>query len=337
MVATNRIAVNEQSQIAEARRIARKAATDLGLDGDRQEEVAIVVTEACTNILKYAGSGEILVSAPSAGNNEPQSNLEILAIDRGPGMRNLERCLQDGYTTGGSQGHGLGTIVRLSAASDFYSEQGKGVALMARWSSGHADAPEAGDLKIAGVNVAKPGQEVCGDSWGVVKHEGRWTLMVADGLGHGYDANVASRAALQVLDEHPELSPKQLLEYAHDALRGTRGAAVAVARVDRTLGKVTFAGIGNIAAQICSGPKACQHLVSVNGTVGHQLHTIREFSYPWPDGGSLVLNSDGLSTSTGFEGHPGLVLRDPCLVAGVLYRDFSRGHDDSTVVVAKAA
>ena len=61
-----------------------------------------------------------------------------------------------------------------------------------------------------------------------------------------------------------------------------------------------------------------------------------DFSYAWPEDGLLVLHSDGLSTSTGLESYPGLAARDPVLIAGVLYRDFSRGRDDATVVVAKA-
>lgn len=334
MMATCRIAVEEQSQVAEARRIARKMAVDVGLDVPSQEQVAIVVTEACTNLLKYAGGGQILVNAPRTDYGD--SGLEVLAIDRGPGIRNLERSLQDGYTTGNSPGHGLGTIVRLSTAADFYSELGKGTALIARWSIGRMGCDHVNGLRIGAISVAKTGQEVCGDSWSVVKDRDRWTLMVADGLGHGYEAHVASLAAVQVLREHPEFMPKALLEYANGALRSTRGAAVAVARIDLAAGKVTFAGIGNVAAQIYAGVKSSQHLVSVNGTVGQQSQQIREFSYAWPDDGIMILYSDGLTTGTGFEAHPGLILRDPGLMAGVLYRDFSRGHDDATVVVAKA-
>ena len=100
---------------------------------------------------------------------------------------------------------------------------------------------------------------------------------------------------------------------------------------------LTFAGVGNISGQIYSGAQAGQHLVSVNGTAGHQMQRIREFSYPWPDDGMLVMHSDGLSTHTGLEKHPGLALHDPSLIAGVLYRDFTRRNDDATVVVAKVA
>ena len=102
-------------------------------------------------------------------------------------------------------------------------------------------------------------------------------------------------------------------------------------------GKLTFAGVGNIAARIYAGSESRQNLVSLNGTAGHQCDRIQDFSYPWPEDGLLVLHSDGLSTGTGLESYPGLAARDPALIAGVLYRDFCRGRDDATVVVAKAA
>jgi Anti-sigma regulatory factor (Ser/Thr protein kinase) len=85
-----RIAVEEASQTAEARRAARLMAEQMGLDEIRAEQVSIVVTEACTNLLKHAGEGEILLR--SAGENRQSTpSLEIMALDRGPGM-NLDRA-----------------------------------------------------------------------------------------------------------------------------------------------------------------------------------------------------------------------------------------------------
>ena len=136
---------------------------------------------------------------------------------------------------------------------------------------------------------------------------------------------------------NPNMPPAELLERAHQALRSTRGAAISVARIDLEKGTLAFAGVGNVSAQIYSGARAGQHLVSVNGTAGHQINRIREFSYPWPEDGMLVMHSDGLSTNAGLEKHSGLSLHDPSLIAGVLYRDFTRRNDDATVVVAKAA
>ena len=130
-------------------------------------------------------------------------------------------------------------------------------------------------------------------------------ILVADGLGHGLEAQAASLEAVRMLHSNPNLAPGELLERVHQALRSTRGAAVSVARIDLERGTLTFAGVGNISAQIYSGAQASQHLVSVNGTAGHQVQRIREFSYPWPDDGMLVMHSDGLSTNAGLEKHSG--------------------------------
>ncbi len=339
MAESIRVPIEEQSQTAEARRFARKLALEIGLDATMAEQVAIVTTEACTNLLKHGGGGEILLRNTGADEVTSLATLEMLALDKGHGMSDLEQCLRDGFSTGGSPGQGLGAIVRLSTASDFYSIASRGAALLARWSialtEGALDRGKT--LQIGAINVSKPGQEVCGDSWGVVQTEDESIFLVADGLGHGLEAKTASMEAVRMLHEHPDLPPAALIEMAHQALRSSRGAAVAVAKIERARGIITFSGVGNISAQIYSGAIAGQHLVSVNGTAGHQTQRIREFIYPWPDDGMLVLHSDGLSSSTGLEAHPGLALHDPSLIAGVLYRDFGRGNDDATVVVARAA
>jgi anti-sigma regulatory factor (Ser/Thr protein kinase) len=330
-----RIIVEDQSQTGEARRIARKLAQNSGFDEIGAEEISIVVTEACTNLLKHARGGEVLL-----GTDGNSSALELLALDRGPGMSNLEQCLRDGFSTGSSPGQGLGAIRRLSNFSDFYSDSSRGTALLARWSTIPSAAPPHGHngaLHISGVNVSKPGQEVCGDSWGAEQTEHDSIVLLADGLGHGPEAKAASQEAVRMLRLSPDLPPGALVERAHQALRSSRGAAVAVARIDRAKGTVTFAGVGNISAQLYAGAQAGQHLVSVNGTAGHQTQRIREFSYPWPENGMLMMHSDGLSSHTTLQMHPGLALHDPSLIAGVLYRDFGRHNDDATVVVAKAA
>ena len=333
-----RILIDEASKTAEARRFARKMACGLGLDESMSEQVGIVVTEACTNFLKHAGSGEIILHTSSEG-LEPDPLLDVLALDRGPGMRSLQQSLRDGFSTGSTAGHGLGAIVRLSQDSDFYTVPQKGTGILARWrtaiQTSLRDRPAA--LRVSAVNLPKPGQDVSGDAWGAVRYSDSIVILLADGLGHGMEANVASSAAVRMLRLHPGLSPAALLERVHRALHSTRGAAVAVASIDTVHQKITFAGAGNISARIYEGSQPRHHLVSVNGTAGHHTERLQEFSYPWPADGLLQLHSDGLTTGAGLESYPGLALRDPALIAGVLYRDFSRGRDDSTVVIAKAA
>ena len=120
----------------------------------------------------------------------------------------------------------------------------------------------------------------------------------------------------------------------HQALRGTRGAAVAVVSIDRRAGVAIFAGVGNIAGSIIANGGSRQ-LVSLNGTAGHTLHKINEFSYPWADDALLLVHTDGLVSRWDLGRYPGLVLRHPSLVAGVLFRDFNRGRDDVTIVAAR--
>ncbi len=324
--------------MADARRIARGLAARIGLDENLAEQVAIVVTEASTNLLKHAGGGELLLRT-TGDVSAAKPCLEMLALDKGAGMGNLEQCMRDGFSTGGSAGQGLGAIVRLSTEADFYSEAGRGAAVMARWSD---PAPpreppqEHSLLQIGVVNVCKPGQDVCGDSWGATQKNEFTTILVADGLGHGINAKTASAEAVRMLHLHPDANPGALVEFAHQALRSSRGAAVAVARIDRSRNEVVFSGIGNISGHIYGADRAAQRMVSGYGTAGFQAHRVKEFRYAWPESGILVMFSDGLGSQAGLETHTGLARRDPSLIAGVLYRDFSRHNDDATVLVAKA-
>ncbi len=80
---------------------------------------AIVATELATNIFRYAPGGEILLRSLKHGDTV---GVEIMAIDRGPGM-DVAHCLEDGNSSGGTAGQGLGAVQRLSAEFDIYSTQ----------------------------------------------------------------------------------------------------------------------------------------------------------------------------------------------------------------------
>ena len=160
--------------------------------------------------------------------------------------------------------------------------------------------------------------------------------MLADGLGHGHFAAAAANAAIGAADRLGQDGCAKTLATVHDRIRHTRGAAVAVAEVSLARRVMTFAGVGNIAAAIVDNGSIRQ-AVSHNGTLGHQARVFREYSYPWPEGAMLVMHSDGLTSHWSLTRYPGLSMRHPSLIAAVLYRDYSRGRDDVTVVVAKEA
>jgi hypothetical protein len=156
--------------------------------------------------------------------------------------------------------------------------------------------------------------------------------MVADGLGHGVDAEGPSRLAVEAFLAAKSASPSRIMELAHEALRGTRGAAVAVVRVEGE--EVRFAGVGNIAGSVVTDATT-RHMVSHPGIVGHQMSRVQEFVYPWSDRSLLVLASDGIKTQWRLDAYPGISRRHPTLIAATIWRDFSRGRDDATVVVAQ--
>jgi serine phosphatase RsbU (regulator of sigma subunit) len=186
------------------------------------------------------------------------------------------------------------------------------------------------------VSVPAPSEEVCGDDWAVIHRDGQTLILLVDGLGHGAAAAEAAGMAVRLVQSVSAGEPVAILEAAHAALRGTRGAALAIARLDPTRGEVRYAGIGNIAGVVTdSRTGRTIRLVTENGTVGHIVRKIRGFDYPWGEDALLILHSDGVAPHWGLEAYPGLVRRHPALLAGVLYRDHKRPHDDASVVVVR--
>jgi hypothetical protein len=174
---------------------------------------------------------------------------------------------------------------------------------------------------------------VNGDSWAFKANDGKWTVMVVDGLGHGFYAHDAAVAACESFTG-AKGSCTAMLKAIHEALRPTRGAAVAVAELDPVAGLVRFAGVGNISATMID-PPARRSAVSMHGIAGHEIREVREFDYPWSRQSSLIMHSDGIGTRWDLDTYPALLARDPVLVAGILWKDHRRQNDDSTVVVAR--
>ncbi len=320
------IPVDDVSRVGEVRRAALDLARSEGLDESLSGNLALVSTEICTNLLKHARGGEVFLTPLSDRN---ASGVEILAIDRGPGMANLAQCLADGYSSGASPGTGLGAIARLSQEFDVYTERDKGTVMVSQIrTEARASTPVGGIVKPVA------GETLSGDAWAVLEREGTLTLIVADGLGHGADAARASVEAISAFRRATDLTPIAVLKQVHGALRSTRGAAVAVAHIHLADRHVRYSGIGNIAGVISQASKSV-FMVSHSGTAGYHSPRFQEFSYPLPDGALIVMHSDGLHTSWKLDSYPGLRRSHPSVIAGVLYRDATRVRDDVSVVVAK--
>jgi len=335
--AHQRFAIEEITAVAHVRRVAMNLAAWGNFNEADAGKVGIVVSELATNIVKHAGSGELLLRLRHSAN--AASCIEVIALDNGPGISNLSESMRDGISTTGTAGNGLGAMQRLADEFDVYSRAGHGSAFYLSLWSGLKSPPLIPSLQFGAVSVPISGEESCGDAWYCDVRDNIALIAVADGLGHGADAAKAARAALSVCAEQITNAPARLLDLSHQRARATRGAAVAFATSQLSPGQLNtinlhYAGIGNITGSICDeGSK--RHLISHHGIVGHTSRKAREMNTEWDPAAVIILHSDGISAQWNLSDYPGLLQCHPALIAGVLYRDFERKTDDATIVVIK--
>lgn len=353
------VPVHDSTRVRDARVAAEGAAALANLDRSRTADAALVATELATNLLKHARGGQLLVEAVGPPSGRPGGLVvQIAAIDHGPGMSDVPAALGDGFSTAGSLGAGLGTCRRLANDFDLHSVLGRGTVALARIGGAarshggrepdpaRADTAPQGDAcappapfsaRVGGVNIPFRGAEFSGDAWTCVRDGDRLTLMLADGLGHGPEAARASTAAVREVHRSAHLPPAELLRRLDDALRGTRGAAVAVAQLDVRHGRLRFAGIGNVGARLREGG-SWRHLLSRPGIVGaHRPSTLPESEAVWAADRLLVLHSDGLPSRWAPPADLRLLSADPAVTAAVTVRDAGSSarpvRDDTAVAV----
>jgi anti-sigma regulatory factor (Ser/Thr protein kinase) len=326
------VAVAERSRIAEARRLACEAAAQQGFCESGIGRIAIIATELATNLIKHAGSGDIVIGSFDDGEGK---GLELLALDKGPGIVDVPKALSDGHSTAGSAGTGLGAARRAANVFAVSSRPNHGTAIVARVrQSDQSDRSRR--YIVSGLCIPHPGEVVCGDGWAVVPVEERLSVLLADGSGHGPEAHRAATRAIETLRQSAGAGPEEVVQRVHGALGVTRGAAVAVARLEPEAdgGIVNFVGLGNISAALIDATEV-RRMVSLNGTAGHVAPRIRAFQYAYRATPTVVLHSDGLTSRWDLSEYPGLIGAHPSLIAGVLFRDFRRGRDDASVVAVR--
>lgn len=320
--------MEDPSRVGEARRHAAQLAADCGLDEVDAGRLALVVTELATNLLRHAEGGQIWLSA-----RPRQHEVEVIAVDVGPGIADIERSLGDGYSTAGTPGTGLGAVRRLAQHFDLHSSVPGGTVVVARVRAGAADAGTHACC-VGAVSLAAPGERVCGDGWIFALEGDRAALMVVDGLGHGPEAAEAASVAIEEFERDPMAAPRDAVARVHQALRRTRGAAVLVLQADASEQTVRSSGAGNVVGRVVSGVSD-RTILTQHGTAGVTIRTPDETSTPWAPHALLVACTDGIETRWKAETLMPVLGRDPTLAAALLVRDHSRGRDDATVAVLR--
>jgi anti-sigma regulatory factor (Ser/Thr protein kinase) len=328
------VPVGDLSRVGEARRAADGVARSCGLNEQRRGVVGIVVTEAATNLARHATGGYILLRDTATTGH---SGVEMLAVDRGPGMLDLARVFEDGFSTGGTPGHGLGAMRRQANELTVYSAPGQGTVVLARIFDAADPARETTDrdalLDVGAVCLPVENETACGDGWCVVQQHDRAAVLLVDGLGHGPSAAQAADVAIASFRELASRPPMEIVAGIHEALRATRGAALAVAEITRTTigATICFCAVGNTVSAIVGMHKP-KSLASMNGTAGLQVGKLQQFTQEWTRGSTLVMHTDGITSRWRLESYPGILTYDPAILAAVLQREFTRPRDDSTAL-----
>jgi anti-sigma regulatory factor (Ser/Thr protein kinase)/serine/threonine protein phosphatase PrpC len=333
--AHTRYRIEDRSYLSFIKKEIAREAEKAGFSAERIGRLDIIVAEMASNLLKHGLRKCELLWKPFIHNHE--AGIEILALDTGPGISNMGLAMQDGYSTSGTAGEGLGAIRRLSDTFDIYSQTGGGTAVLSRLYAREIPHWFSQTFTVAGVSVSKPGEKLCGDGYFIeYKPENNFfRLLILDGLGHGPEAHLASQAAIATFAELEQEEQGQVLKQIHQEIKKTRGAVAMALQYSFGEKLLRYCGVGNISGRVF-GPDGTKALMSYNGIVGHILSSrIHDQEVSWEKGRLLILNSDGINSRWDLSKYQLIQKHDPALIAACLYRDHSRGTDDVTVIVSK--
>ncbi|MDF2792142.1 MAG: serine/threonine protein kinase [Neobacillus sp.] len=128
------IKILSEWDIVTARQQGRNIAKELGFGTVDQTRITTVISELARNIYLYAGKGEIHFEPVGA---LEKRGLKVIARDHGPGIQNIRRAMEDGYSTSGGLGAGLPGVKRLMDEFDLTSTLGKGTTIqVVKWLRG---------------------------------------------------------------------------------------------------------------------------------------------------------------------------------------------------------
>ncbi|MEV4111024.1 hypothetical protein [Nonomuraea sp. NPDC049695] len=320
---TTEVRVDHEAAVVQAVSVTRQAARELELAPLLAERAAVSASELASNIAKHTQGGALLIQPGPAG------GLELLAVDHGPGMEDVARCLTDGYSSAGTLGSGLGAVRRLATTFGIFSRPRHGTAIFARFHDAPAPA-RTGTLRLPAL-----GQETSGDAFVLTETAGATVALVVDGLGRGADAAPASRSAAASFLSDPERPLPLAMAAIHDALRHSRGAVAALVRLPHGAAQAEFCGVGSVGAAILYGGSPPAVLTPQPGTLGLRIPQLRLQTVPLPAGATVVVHSDGIARSWLRTAGDWMFTQAPPLLVGLLARDHRRLRDDATVVALR--
>jgi anti-sigma regulatory factor (Ser/Thr protein kinase) len=322
------IPVVDEASVSLVRQEVRRRGPLAGLDEHAIESLAAAASELGHNHLRHAARGHVALRPIDRGG---VPGLEVIAADAGPGIPDPVRALRGEPRATGSLGVGLLAAQRLSHEMDLDVRGGEGTCVRVR----RFAAPVA-RREVAILARTCAGESVCGDDAMAIATAGGLLLAVADGLGHGEPARAASTAAMDVIRAAPALSPAELLVACGPALRSTRGAVAAIARLEPEGTALVVAGAGNVTTMVY-GPRSAHRAMGNAHVLGspHRAPRFDEERIVLDPHRTIVLFSDGISARADLSDEPDTLRQPPIAVAQRLVERFGRRDDDILVLVAR--
>jgi anti-sigma regulatory factor (Ser/Thr protein kinase) len=325
--------IQERSFVAFIKRELHNAAVHAGFPESKVGGIDIVVAELTSNMMKHAGSGELLYRF-SKENNAPV--FEIIALDNGPGIRDVVNSMKDGVSTTKTLGQGLGAIERLSDLFQVYSIPSWGTISYCKL---HTKPPSAGDgidlMQFRVLNVAMPGETMSGDGYHITPGRKETRIFLGDGLGHGPEAHAAAKSAIDAFRHNQDNDPVEVLRSLHDQVKRTRGLVGTVVIADHETKKWKICGIGNISTRLYDGlvPK---NYISYNGIIGLNIpNTLKSHLADMGKHQCVVMSSDGIRTRWELSQFPSILRYDLLVLAAAIYKDNARKNDDMSILICR--
>lgn len=195
-----------------------------------------------------------------------------------------------------------------------------------------------GELLIETAAMTKDGEEVSGDRACVGHTDAGVLVGVVDGLGHGADAGEAAQRAGAVLEDPATgMGVTEALQRCHVALRGTRGAVIALAAFPTDATDMEWLAVGNIEGILVrgrSGRTGREMIVQRPGIVGHHMPPLRSATLPLMTGDTLVFATDGVRREVA-QAASGRSASRWNGGAAELLREFATGNDDALLLTAR--
>lgn len=308
----------------------KEQAQEMGFAKQKLHRLITAVSEIGTNVHKHAKQGWA-----SFAQTENGRGIEILIVDEGPGIADLEKASQEGHSTVlGSLGIGIAGAKRLSDDIHFESKVGEGTRVTIR---AFLDI-EAGVFEYSAVSLPLPGEIYNGDACLIKEMDGdKLFVAILDGGGHGREAKEKTEIALAYIEQHFREPLESIISGCDKALIGSaketgreKGVVLALCVVSKD--KLIYLGVGDTKIKVISEEEI--HPLSRGGVLGFfRLPTLRVQEFNLAHEATIILATDGVMQRYSKQDLP--LEHNAAEIAAFIMNTYQRGTDDASVIVIK--